>query len=63
VNLTLKSGTNWVCSGTSYINTLTIDKTSSITAPKGYKVVMTVGGKQTAVKAGISTDVVVSIVK
>ena len=49
--VSLTNGTIWTVTGTSYLTGLTIDE-SSITAPEGYNVEMTVNG----VKTKIETD-------
>ena len=51
VYLTLKNGSTWIATGTSYISRLVIDETSSITAAQG-NVTMTVNGVITPIKAG-----------
>jgi hypothetical protein len=49
VLVTLKGGTVWTVSGTSYLTNLAIEH-AHIIAPEGYKVVMTVDGKPTEIK-------------
>ncbi len=44
VIVSLTNGTNWTVTSTSYLTSLTIDAGSTITAPKGYDVTMTVDG-------------------
>lgn len=43
----------WTINGTSYLTSLTIGDGSTITAPKGSKVVMTVNGATQPIKAGV----------
>ncbi|MBR7829876.1 hypothetical protein KDK95_26460 [Actinospica sp. MGRD01-02] len=51
--VSLASGSQWAVTGTSYITSLTIDATSSVTAKGlGKSVTMTVDGVETAIKAG-----------
>jgi hypothetical protein len=49
--VTLKGGTVWTVTGTSYLTGLTFDD-GSIVAPDGSKVVMTVNGAKTEIEAG-----------
>jgi Tfp pilus assembly protein PilX len=49
--VTLKGGTVWTVTGTSYLTSLTIDD-GSIVAPEGSKVVMTVSGAKTEIQPG-----------
>jgi hypothetical protein len=61
--VTLKGGTVWTVTGTSYITSLTIDN-DSITAPEGNKVVMTVNGAKKEIKAGTYIgNIVLSLTK
>jgi hypothetical protein len=46
------NGSTWTVTKTSYLTSLTIGEDSSITAPKGYKLNMTVDGSAKAIKAG-----------
>ncbi|MBP2656511.1 MAG: hypothetical protein H6Q73_4080 [Firmicutes bacterium] len=48
----LNSGSTWTVSSTSYLTSLTIDSDSTITAPDGYSVSMTVDGIDTSIVAG-----------
>ncbi|MBP2651731.1 MAG: hypothetical protein H6Q74_2556 [Firmicutes bacterium] len=48
----LGSDSKWTVTATSYLTSLTLDSTSTITAPKGYSVSMTVDGTTTAIVAG-----------
>jgi hypothetical protein len=50
VNLT--NGSTWTVTGTSYLTGLTIAEGSSVTAPEGSKVIMTVNGVKKEIKAG-----------
>jgi hypothetical protein len=50
VNLT--NGSKWTVTGTSYLTSLTIDEGSTVTAPGGGKVTMTVNGVNKEIKAG-----------
>jgi hypothetical protein len=51
VIVSLKDGTVWTVTGTSYLTSLTLDN-GSIAAPEGSKVVMTVNGAKTEIKTG-----------
>jgi len=56
------NASTWTVTGTSYLSALTIGKGSSVVAPAGSKVVLTVNGKVTPVKAGsFKGDVVVKV--
>jgi hypothetical protein len=46
------TASNWTITGASYLTSLTIDGGSTIAAPEGSKVTMTVNGKPTPIKAG-----------
>ena len=50
VNLT--NGSKWTVTGTSYLTKLVLDGTSSVTAPKGSSLSMTVNGSKTDIKLG-----------
>jgi hypothetical protein len=50
--VTLKGGTVWTVTGTSYLTSLTIGDGSSVAAPKGSKVTMTVDGVAKPLQAG-----------
>jgi hypothetical protein len=50
VNLT--NGSAWTVTGTSYVTSITIADGSTVTAPEGYKVTMTVNGVKKEIKAG-----------
>jgi len=50
VNLT--NGSTWTVTGTSYLTSLAIAEGSTVTAPQGKKVTMTVNGIKTEIKAG-----------
>jgi len=50
VNLT--NGSTWTVTGTSYLTSLTIAEGSTVTAPEGSKVTMTVNGVKKEIKAG-----------
>jgi hypothetical protein len=52
VAVSLDAGSKWIVDRTSYITSLTIDKSAGVTAPEGYSVTMTVNGVTTPVKAG-----------
>jgi hypothetical protein len=52
VIVSLKSGSNWTVTGTSYLTSLSIEAGSTITAPRGYKVIMTVDGVEKRISAG-----------
>jgi hypothetical protein len=52
VNLTLGAGSVWKVTGDSTLTALTIENGGSVTAPKGYKLAMTVNGTETPIKAG-----------
>jgi hypothetical protein len=64
VIVTLKDGTVWIVTGTSYLTSLTIDN-GSITTPEGSKVEMTVNGKKTEIKTGqtYTGNIVLSLIK
>jgi hypothetical protein len=51
VIVSLKDGTVWTVTGTSYLTSLTLDN-GSIAAPEGSKVAMTVNGAKTEIKTG-----------
>jgi hypothetical protein len=61
VNLT--SGSKWTVTGTSYLTKLVLDGSSSVAAPKGSSVSMTVNGSKTDIKPGqtYSGAIVVSV--
>ena len=46
------TGSTWTVTGTSYLTSLTIGEGSSISAPEGYSVTMTVNGVKKAIGAG-----------
>jgi len=48
----LNSGSEWTVTSTSYLTSLTVDSDSTITAPKGHSVSMTVGGTATSIVPG-----------
>jgi hypothetical protein len=48
----LDAGSKWIVDRTSYITSLTIDKSASVMAPEGYSVIMTVDGVNAPIKAG-----------
>jgi len=52
IKVSLDKGSKWVVDETSYITGLTISDGAAITAPKGYRLTMTVDGVITAIKAG-----------
>jgi hypothetical protein len=52
VIVTLTNGSRWTVTGTSYLTGLTIEEGSTITAPKGNKVTMTVDGVAKTVEPG-----------
>jgi hypothetical protein len=60
--VTLKGGTVWTVTGTSYITRLTIED-AQVVAPEGKKVEMTVNGKATKIESGktYTGDIVLSI--
>jgi hypothetical protein len=58
ISLSLDSSSAWVVDTTSYISNLTLAEGSSITAPDGYGVVMTVDGVVTAITAGSFTGAI-----
>ena len=53
------TGSTWTVTGTSYLTGLTLDKTSSVVAPAGQKVSMTVDGKVKPIKPGTYTGAIV----
>jgi hypothetical protein len=53
------TGSTWTVTGNSYLTGLTLDKTSSVVAPAGQKVTMTVDGKVKAIKRGIYKGAIV----
>ncbi len=56
VNLTLTNGSNWMITGTNYLDSLTIDESSTIA---GMGLVMTVDGVETAIEAGTYTGEII----
>jgi hypothetical protein len=52
VIVSLASGSRWAVTGTSYLTSLTLDATSSVTAPPGQSVSLTVNGTPTAIEPG-----------
>ncbi|NTV89840.1 MAG: hypothetical protein HGA22_05690, partial [Clostridiales bacterium] len=54
VMVSLSNGSAWTLKGTSYLTGLTLDATSSITAPEGYAVSMTLDGVVTPIVAANS---------
>jgi hypothetical protein len=52
VIVNLNNGSTWTVTGTSYLTGLTIADGSTVTAPQGSKVSMTVNGAKTEIKAG-----------
>jgi hypothetical protein len=52
VIVSLASGTRWTVTGESYLTSLTLDTESSVTAPPGRDVSMTVDGTATAIQPG-----------
>jgi hypothetical protein len=62
VNLT--NGSTWTVTGTSYLTGLIIDDGSTVTAPEGSKVTITVNGVRKEIKAGkYSGKITLTIVK
>ncbi len=54
----------WTVTHDSYLGSLTIKDNASITAPKGYKLTMTVDGKETDIKAGsYEGEIVITVTK
>ena len=54
----------WTVTHDSYLGSLTIEDSASITAPSGYKLSMTVDGKKTDIKAGTYTGkIVITVTK
>jgi len=54
----------WTVTHDSYLGSLTIKDNASIVAPKGYKLTMTVDGKETEIKAGsYEGEIVISVTK
>jgi hypothetical protein len=52
VIVNLINGSKWTVTGTSYLTKLALDGSSSVTAPKGSSVLMTVNGNKTDIKPG-----------
>ncbi|MGD0555150.1 MAG: hypothetical protein ABSA93_09250 [Streptosporangiaceae bacterium] len=52
VIVSLANSSVWTVTGTSYLSVLTLDSSSSVAAPSGKTVTMTVGGTTTTIKAG-----------
>ncbi|MFD4600909.1 hypothetical protein ACFWPQ_23145 [Streptomyces sp. NPDC058464] len=52
VLVTLTGGSRWTVTGTSYLSRLTLSADSSVTAPAGSTVTMTVDGEPTAIEPG-----------
>lgn len=52
VIVSLKNKSNWAVTGTSYLTGLTVEAGSTITAPNGYSVTMTVDGVKKTIGAG-----------
>jgi hypothetical protein len=61
VNLT--NGSKWTVTNTSYLTNLVLDSSSSVTAPEGSIVSMTVNGTEKAIKAGTYKGNIVITVK
>jgi hypothetical protein len=57
-------GSTWTVTGTSYLTGLTIAEGSTVTAPEGSKISMTVDGASRAIKAGAYRgDIVITVTK
>lgn len=52
VIISLKNGSDWTVTGTSYLTSLTVESGSTIAAPTGYKVSMTVDGVEKTISPG-----------
>jgi hypothetical protein len=63
VAVSLDSNSTWIVDKTSFLTSLTIAKDGAITAPKGFKVVMTVDGVGKEIKAGTYSGKIVLAVK
>jgi hypothetical protein len=61
--VTLDANSSWVVDKTSFLTSLTIAKDGSISAPRGYKVTMTVDGAGKEIKAGAYSGKIVLTVK
>ncbi|MGB9661075.1 MAG: S-layer homology domain-containing protein [Moorellaceae bacterium] len=65
VNVTLKNGAVWNVTGKSVLKSLSIDGASSVVAPEGYTLTMTVDGVETALAAGntYEGEIVIEVTK
>ncbi|WP_036613018.1 hypothetical protein [Oribacterium sp. P6A1] len=59
ISATFSGDSVWTVTHDSYLGSLTIEDSASITAPSGYKLTMTVDGKKTDIKAGTYTGKIV----
>jgi hypothetical protein len=62
LTVTLDAGSKWVVDKTSYLTNLTIAEDSSVTAPEGSNVIMTVNDVKTPIRAGSYKGKIVLIV-
>lgn len=64
ISAKFSNNSNWIINKDSYLGKLTLDSSSKITAPKGFKVEMTVNGVKTSIEEGTyEGEVVLSLVK
>jgi hypothetical protein len=59
VIVTLKNGSCWTVTGTSYLTGLSLDEDSALVAPAGHTVSMTVGGVDTSIVPGTYSGAIV----
>ena len=59
VIVSLKNGSTWTVTGTCYLTSLSFDKGTSINAPAGYKVSMTLDGEPQLLRPGTYTGAIV----
>ena len=55
LNISLENGARWVVTEPSYLMSLTLDDSSTLEAAPGYRLVMTVYGKETPIESGTYT--------
>ncbi len=63
LNVSLDSKSKWIVDKTSYLTGLVLDEGAAVTALSGYRVIMTVDGKETIIKAGTYAGAIVLSVK
>jgi hypothetical protein len=61
--VTLENGSTWIVPADSTLTSLTISDNSTVSAPEGKTLVMTVDGKETPIQSGTYTGTIVISVK